>query len=106
MLKNMREGANANPWIYKTIMFLIALAFVVTMGWGAGVGNPEGSYVAQIGDVTIDRRHYQSSKERAFRYYREILGENFKEDLVQQMVINSMVERELWLKLAGDLNLS
>ena len=33
MLKLMREASHSYPWLLKSIMGIIALAFVITMGW-------------------------------------------------------------------------
>jgi len=106
MLKFLRKGAVENPWIYRTIMFLIAATFVISMGWWGFSGATREPYVAQIDQVRITLAQYNRYKENAYRYYREILKENFKEDLVKQLVINSVVERELWLKMARELGLS
>ena len=105
MLKILRRGTIENPWIYRSVMFLIAATFVISMGWWgfSGERNPD---VAEIDQARITRAQYLRYKENAYRYYRELLKENFKEDLVDQLVINTLVERQLWLKLARDLRLS
>jgi len=33
MLKLIREGSHSYPWLLKSIMGVIALTFLVTMGW-------------------------------------------------------------------------
>ena len=33
MIKLMREGAHKYPWVLKSIMGILAIAFVVGMGW-------------------------------------------------------------------------
>ena len=41
MLKLMREASHSYPWLLKSIMGVIALAFVITMGWwGFGETDP------------------------------------------------------------------
>jgi SurA-like N-terminal domain len=105
MLKVLRKGAIENPWLYRTIMFLIAAAFVISMGWWGFSGDKD-PYVAQIGQARITRAQYIRYKENAYRYYRDLLKDNFKEELVNQFVINSLIERHLWLKLARELQLS
>ncbi|HUK55686.1 MAG TPA: SurA N-terminal domain-containing protein [Nitrospiria bacterium] len=106
MLKILRKGAVENPWIYRTIMFLIAATFIISMGWWGFSGATRTPYVAQIDQVRISLTEYNRYKENAYRYYRDLLKENFKEDLVKQLVINSLVERQLWLKLAREMGLS
>lgn len=105
MLKTLRNGAVENPWVYRTVMFLIAAAFVISMGWW-GFSGERDPYVAQIDQTQITRAQYIRYKENAYRYYRDLLKENFKEDLVNQFVINTLVERHLWLKLAREMRLS
>ena len=106
MLKILRKGAVENPWIYRSIMFVIAATFVISMGWWGFSGATREPYVAQIDQVQITLAQYNRYKENAYRYYRDLLKENFKEDLVKQLVINSVVERQLWLKMARGLDLS
>ncbi|MBI3611046.1 MAG: SurA N-terminal domain-containing protein [Nitrospirae bacterium] len=105
MLKILRKGAIENPWLYRTIMFLIAATFVISMGWW-GFSERKEPYVAQIDQTRITLAQYNRYKENAYRYYRDLFKENFKEDLIKQLVINSLVERQLWLKLARELRLS
>jgi peptidyl-prolyl cis-trans isomerase D len=57
MLKILRKGAVENPWIYRTIMFLIAGAFVISMGWW-GFSDEGDPYVAQIDQARITRAQY------------------------------------------------
>ena len=106
MLKTLRKGAIENPWVYRTVMFLIAAAFVISMGWWGFSGSERDPYVAQVDQTQISRAQYLRYKENAYRYYRDLLKENFKEDLVNQFVINTLVERQLWLKLARETGLS
>jgi len=105
MLKNLREGAIENPWIYRSVMFLIAATFVISMGWW-GFSDQKDPDVAQVDQTKITRAQYLRYKENAYRYYQNLLKENFKEELVNQFVINTLVERHLWLKLAREMGLS
>jgi len=104
MLKLLRKGAIENPWIYRSVMFLIAATFVISMGWW-GFSGEKNPYVARIDNTRITRAQYLRYKENAYRYYRDLLKDNFKEEMVNQFVINNLVERHLWLKLAGELRL-
>jgi peptidyl-prolyl cis-trans isomerase D len=106
MLKTLRNSATESPWIYRGIIFLIAATFVISMGWWGFSENDRDPYVAQIDQARITRAQYSRYKENAYRYYRDLLKENFKEDLVNQFVINTLVERHLWLKLAREMRLS
>jgi len=54
MLKVLRESAIERPWFYRTIMILIALVFVVTMGWWGFEQNRE-DVVVSVGDERVSR---------------------------------------------------
>lgn len=105
MLKLLRQGAIENPWFFRTIMLIIAVTFVISMGW-FGFTNRAEPYVAQIDRTPITRIQYERYKENAYRYYRDQLKEGFKEEMVKEIVINSLVEQRLWLKLSRELRLS
>ena len=106
MLKLLRKGAIENPWFFRTLMSAIALVFVISMGWWGFSKQSEPAYVAQIDQIPIPRVEYERYKENTYRYYRDIFKENFKEEMVKPFVINNLVERQLWLKLARELRLS
>ena len=106
MLKILRTGAIENPWFFRIIMFLIALTFVISMGWWGFQTDQEQSYVAQIDEHRIGRVEYDRYKENAYRYYRDLFKENFQEDFVKQFVINTLVERRLWLKLSNQMGVT
>lgn len=105
MLKFVRNSAIENPWFFRSIIILIAVTFVISMGWVgfSGEGKP---YVAKIDGTLITRVEYDRYKENAYRYYRDLLQENFKPEIVNQFVINNLIEQRLWMKLASDLRLS
>ena len=103
MLRFFRESAVERPWFFRGVIILIAVTFVVSMGWfGFSRGEP---FVAQIDETRITRVEYERYKGNVYRYYRDALKENFDEDLVRQLVIDNLVERKLWLKVARDLPL-
>ena len=95
----------SKPWFFRSIMLLIAVAFIVGMGW-YGFGSPNNSYVALVDEVQISRQEYRLAYRNAFRAYRNMLGEQFKEEDLQKLVINNLVDRQLWLKAADQLKLS
>jgi len=49
MLKVIREGAIERPWFYRTLMGLIAVVFVLTMGWWGFEENKE-DVIVSVGD--------------------------------------------------------
>jgi len=47
MIKTMRDAAHNYPWLLKTIMGVLAIAFVITMGWW-GFGDQTGGPLAKV----------------------------------------------------------
>ena len=54
MIKVMRDASHNNPWLLKSIMGILAIAFVITMGWW-GFGEQSGNTVATVGDLAVTR---------------------------------------------------
>ncbi|WP_447974157.1 SurA N-terminal domain-containing protein [Nitrospira sp. Kam-Ns4a] len=105
MIKLMRESARKYPWLLKTIMGLLAVAFVITMGWW-GFTEQESNAVASVGDLTISRDEYRRTYESTYRFYRDKVQGEFKEDSLKQFVIESLVEGKIWTIAAKELGLS
>jgi hypothetical protein len=103
MIKLLRKGAIEKPWFYRTAMGLIAAAFIISMGW-YGFRQPKQMYVAKIGDAEISRVEYRRAYQNAYQFYKQMLKDQFDEKDLGKIVINGMVNRKLWLKAAGDLN--
>ena len=108
MIKFLRQGAVENPWVFRGIMLVIALTFVITMGWW-GFSNKTSPVVAQIDDRSITSDEYERAYRNAERFYRDMFKDQFNADLLKQLdlkhrVINMLVERELWLKTARRMN--
>ncbi len=105
MLKLLRKGAIETPWFYRTIMFLIAVAFVISMGWW-GFGPSNKTYVAQIDETRISLEEYRRAYQNTYRFYRNLMTEELKEETLKKIVLDSLVERHLWLKAADQMNLT
>ncbi len=54
MIKLMREGAHKYPWLLKSIMGVLAIAFIVGMGWW-GFSETQNNAIASVGDLPISR---------------------------------------------------
>ena len=54
MLKLIREGGRNHPWLLKSLVGALALAFVITMGWW-GFGQPQTDAVASVGKLNVSR---------------------------------------------------
>lgn len=104
MIKLMREGARRYPWILKSIMGLLAVAFVITMGWW-GFGEAQSDAVASVGSLDITRDEYRRTYENTYRYYKDNVQGDFKEETLKQFVLDGLIENKLWTLAAKDLNL-
>ena len=74
-------------------------------GW-FGFGSTDSSYIALVDDVQISRQEYRRAYQNAFRSYRNMLGDQFKEEDLKKLVINNLVDRQLWLKATDQLELT
>ena len=109
MLKIVRELAVDNPLVLKIIMGVIAITFVISMGW-YGIQSSDGDVVVSVNGEDIKVQDYRRSYNRAVDYYREMYKDKFDSDLLEKMnlkdkVMEDLVARELWLESANDLGL-
>ena len=105
MIKIMRDSAHKYPWLLKSIMGALALAFVITMGWW-GFGEQANNAVASVGDQTISREEFRRNYENTYRFYKETIKGDLKEEEIKQYVIEGLVENKLWLMAAQEMGLS
>jgi peptidyl-prolyl cis-trans isomerase D len=105
MIKLLRESARKYPWILKSIMGVLAIAFIITMGWW-GFSEQEPDHVATVGDLSVSRDEYRRAYESTLRYYRENIKGEFKEETIKDFVIEGLIESKLWTIAAEDLGLS
>lgn len=103
MLKQLRQGAIENPVFFRGLMGVIAVAFVISMGWFGFRQVKDNVYVAKVEGFEIKRMEYRRAYENAYRFYRNLLKDDFKEEELGKVVINQMVERQLWLKASEEL---
>src|SRR3989337_3243092 len=109
MLKIVRELAVDNPLVLKIIMGVIAITFVISMGW-YGIQSSDGDVVVSVNGEDIKVQDYRRSYNRAVDYYREMYKDKCDSDLLEKMnlrdkVMEDLVARELWLESANDLGL-
>lgn len=110
MIKLMRQGAIENPWVFRIIMLVIAITFVITMGWW-GFSDDDRAVVARVGSRSISLDEYERAYRNQERAYRDALKEQFTPELAKQLdlehvVINALIERQLWLDTARHLGLT
>jgi peptidyl-prolyl cis-trans isomerase D len=109
MLKLMREASHSYPWLLKSIMGVIALTFVITMGWwgfrdqpGAGAG----AVVASVGDLTVSRDEFRRAYENSYRFYKDKVPGEFKDETIKQLVMDQLVDNRTWLIAAKNMGLT
>lgn len=105
MIKLMREGAHKYPWILKSIMGVLAIAFVVGMGWW-GFSDAQPNAIASVGDLQITRDEYRRAYENTYRYYKDNVQGDFKEETLKQFVLDSLINSKLWTLAAKDMGVS
>ncbi len=109
MLKLMREASHSYPWLLKSIMGIIALAFVITMGWwgfGGQTGTDTGTGVASVGDLTVSHDEFRRAYENTYRFYKDKVPGEFKDETIKQFVVDQLVDNRTWLIAAKNMGLT
>lgn len=104
MLKVIREGAIERPWFYRTLMGLIAVVFVVTMGWWGFEENKE-DIIVSVGDDRVSRDEYLRLLQNMSRFYKEMMpdGDKLPEEQIKQQVVEQLIESRLWMQAAREM---
>ncbi|MCP9454759.1 MAG: SurA N-terminal domain-containing protein [Nitrospira sp.] len=105
MIKAIRNAAHNYPWFLKSIMGILAIAFVITMGWW-GFGESSTNTIATVGDLTISRDEFRRTYEIMYRAYRERSGGDFNDETFKQLVIDQLVEGRLWVIAAQEMGIT
>ncbi len=105
MIKVMRNASHNHPWLLKSIMGILAIAFVITMGWW-GFGEQTGSAVASVGELTVSRDEFRRAYENMYRFYKEKVPGEFKDETIKQFVIEQLVDNRLWLIASKDMGIT
>jgi peptidyl-prolyl cis-trans isomerase D len=112
MLKVLRESAIENPWFYRLIMLGIAVAFVITMGWGMGYSkSSKKEFVAKVNGEPITLDEFQDSYRTSVAFYKKMMGDKFNEEMLKQLhmkqnVLGSLIDKKLWLKAAKEMGVT
>jgi hypothetical protein len=102
MLKLIREGALERPWVYRTVMGLIAAVFVVSMGWWGFEQNKEDNIIT-VGNDHVSREEYQRTLQNMSRQYKEFMPGEMPENQLKQMVVEQLIASRLWSQAAKDM---
>lgn len=105
MIKILRDASHNYPWLIKSIMGILALVFVVTMGWW-GFDEKAGNAVADVGDLSVSRDEFKRAFEFMYRSYKEKGAGDIKEETFKQIVIDQLIESRLWVIAARDMGLT
>ena len=106
MIKLIREGSTKYPWLLKFIMLVIAVTFIIGMGWFGYETAQQPNVVAVVGSYQVELEEFRRAYNRLDAFYRnqtEQEAPDRKE--LKQTVMNSLVQQKLWLVAADDLNL-
>jgi hypothetical protein len=105
MIKLLREVAHDYPWFLKSIMGVLAIAFIITMGWW-GFGQQTGNVVASVGDMVIQQDEYRRAYENTYRFYKDKGQTDIKDEYLKQFVLEQLIENRMWLLAAQEMGLS
>ncbi|MDH4096978.1 MAG: SurA N-terminal domain-containing protein [Nitrospira sp.] len=105
MIKILRDSSHNYPWLLKSIIGLLALVFVITMGWW-GFDERSGNAVADVGDLTVSRDEFKRAFEFMYRSYKEKGAGEIKEEAFKQIVVDQLIENRLWVIAARDMGIT
>jgi peptidyl-prolyl cis-trans isomerase D len=105
MLKLIRDSSHNYPWLLKSIMGIIALAFVITMGWW-GFDEQSGSVIASVGGLTVSHDEFRRAYENTYRFYKEKVPGEFKDETIKQLVVDQLIDNRTWLIAATNMGLT
>jgi peptidyl-prolyl cis-trans isomerase D len=86
-------------------MGVLAIAFVITMGWW-GFGEQRGTVVAIVGDLTVSHDEFRRAYENSYRFYKDKLPGEFKDETIKQFVVEQLVDNRVWLVAAKNMGLT
>jgi SurA N-terminal domain len=105
MIKVLRFANEKYPWFLAITMGFIAVTFIVGMGWW-GFGEHTGSIVATVGDLSISSEEFKRAYENTYRFYKEKVPGEFKDETIKQYVVEQLVDHRVWLIAAHNMGLS
>ena len=102
MIKTMRDAAHNYPGLLKSIMGLLAVAFIITMGWW-GFGEQAGGPVAKVGDQSVSLDEFKRTYENMHRLYKDNVKTDFKEEEFKEFVVGQLVDSRIWIIAAEEM---
>ena len=105
MIKVLRFANERYPWFLAAMMGFIAITFIVGMGWW-GFGEQRGSFVATVGDLNISQDEFKRAYENTYRFYKDKVPGEFKDETIKQYVVEQLIDNRLWLIAAKNMGLT
>jgi len=105
MIKVLRFANEKYPWFLAITMGFSAISFIVGMGWW-GFGEQAGSVVATVGDLSISSDEFKRAYENTYRFYKEKVPGEFKDETIKQYVVEQLVDNRVWLIAAHNMGLT
>ncbi len=103
MIKLIREGSEKYPWLLKIIIILIALTFLIGMGWFGYESSQQPNAVAVVGPYNVSLDEFRRSYNRTYRFYKDELKQEVVDEAdLKQKVIQAMVDQKVWLVTADE----
>ncbi len=103
MIKLIREGSEKYPWLLKIIIILIALTFLIGMGWFGYESSQQPNAVAVVGPYNVSLDEFRRSYNRTYRFYKDELKQEVVDEAdLKQKVIQAMVDQKVWLVAADE----
>lgn len=106
MIKLLREGNLRYPWVLKTVMAVIALTFIIGMGWW-GYGESQTDTVATVGPLKVSRDEYLRRYKNLYEYAKkQKMPDAIKDEVLKEMAVEQMAEEKLWRLAADEMGLT
>jgi peptidyl-prolyl cis-trans isomerase D len=106
MIKLLREGNHRFPWVLKTVMVVIALTFIVGMGWW-GYGESQSDSVATVGPLKVSRDEFMRRYKNLYEFTKkQKMPDAIKDEVLKEMAVEQMAEEKLWRLAADDMGLT
>lgn len=105
MIKVLRFANEKYPWFLAITMGFIAISFIVGMGWW-GFGQESGSAVATVGDLSVSSDEFKRAYENTYRFYKEKVPGDFKDETIKQYVVEQLIDNRVWLIAAHNMGLT
>jgi peptidyl-prolyl cis-trans isomerase D len=106
MIKLLREGNARFPWVLKGVMVVIALTFVVGMGWW-GYGESQSDVVATVGPLKVSRDEFVRRYKNLYEFAKkQKMPDAIKDDVLKEMAVEQMAEEKLWRLAADEMGLT